>query len=136
MLPKRNLIAIAAGTVFLLISGVASVSAADTAKESGHQHQGGQHEGHGDTKSGNHHEHQCKHKMSPVDADKDGKINKEEFMKHHEVMFDKKDTNKDGFLDETEMHQMTKHMHEHKHDQKKEGGHAHGDAKNKDGLKN
>ena len=46
-------------------------------------------------------------------------------MKHHEAMFDKKDTNKDGLLDDTEI----RHMHKHKHDQHKEDGHAHGDEK-------
>ena len=127
MLHKRNLIAIAVGTVFLLTFSVTTVSAADAAKEGDHQHQSGQVAGHGDTKSGDHHGHQCGHKMSSVDLNKDGKISKEEFMKHHEAMFDKKDANKDDFLDDAEMHNMKDHMH--KHDQQKDDGHAHDDTK-------
>ena len=124
MLDKRNLISIAIGTVFLLAFSATTVSAADAAaKESG------QAAGHGDMKSGDHHSHHCPHKMSSADLDKDGKISKGEFMKHHETMFDKKDTNKDGFLDEAEMHRMKDHMHKHKHDQQKDGGHTHDDAK-------
>jgi hypothetical protein len=109
MLHKRHLISVAVGAIFLLTLGATSVSAADAPKDGGHQHHG----------------HQCHDKMSAVDLNKDSKISKEEFMKHHEAMFDKKDTNKDGFLDESEMHKMMDHMHQHKHDQKKEGAHAH-----------
>lgn len=126
MLYTRNMSTIIVGAVFLLTFSASAISAADT-KESGHQHQSGQAAGHGDMKSGDHHGHQCGHKMSSVDLNKDGKISKEEFMKHHEAKFDKKDTNKDGFLDETEMHGMMDHMH--KHNQQKDGDHAHGDAK-------
>ena len=127
MLHKRNLIAIAAGTVFLFTLGATTASAADAVKDSGHQHQSGKTVGHGDMKSGDSHGHQCPHMMSSVDLNKDGKISKEEFMKHHEAMFDQKDANKDGFLEEAETHGMMNHMH--KHDQQKDGGHVHGDAK-------
>ena len=41
-----------------------------------------------------------------MDADKDGKISKEEFVKAHEAMFDSMDTNKDGSLDKAEMGKM------------------------------
>lgn len=137
MLHKKNLVSISVGTVFLLTVSAPTAFAADAAQESDHQHQGGQAAGHshGDTKSGNQHEHQghqCEHKMSSVDTDKDGKISKAEFMKHHEAMFDKKDTNKDGFLDDTERHRMMEHMHKHEHsEQQKDGAHAHGDAQKK-----
>lgn len=127
MLHKRDMIAIVAGTVFLFTFGATTVSAADATKDSGHQHQSGQASSQGDMKADDHHGHQCQHMMSSVDLNKDGKISKEEFMKHHEAKFDKKDTNKDGFLDETEMHGMMDHMH--KHNQQKDGDHAHGDAK-------
>ena len=125
MLHKRHLISVAVGAIFLLTLGATSVSAADAPKDGGHQHQSGQAAGHGEKKSDDHHGHQCHDKMSAVDLNKDSKISKEEFMKHHEAMFDKKDTNKDGFMDELEMHKMMDHMHQHKHDQKKEGAHAH-----------
>ncbi|SFE70637.1 calcium-binding protein [Nitrosomonas sp. Nm166] len=117
---KRNSIVIATGAALLLTFSTTTVFATD-AKDSSHQHQSGQATGHGDMKV-DHHDH---HKMSSVDQNKDGKISKEEFMKHHEAMFDKKDTNKDGFLDDTEI----RHIHKHKQDQHKQGGHAPGDAK-------
>ncbi len=43
---------------------------------------------------------------SMMDADKDGKISREEFIKAHEAMFDAMDANKDGVLDNTEMGKM------------------------------
>ena len=84
MLHKRNLIAIAAGTVFLFMFGATTASAAAATKDSGHQHQSGQASGHGDMKSGDHHEHQCQQMMSSVDLNKDGKISKEGFINRHE----------------------------------------------------
>ena len=38
-----------------------------------------------------------------MDANKDGKVSKEEFIKGHEAMFSKMDANKDGVLDKAEM---------------------------------
>jgi len=125
MLQTKNLISIAVSTVFLLTFSTATVFAADVVKESGQAAS----PSHSDMKSSDHHGHQCSHKMSSADQNKDGKISKDEFIKHHEAMFDKKDTNKDGFLDDTEMHGMKDHSHKHKHDQQKDGGHAHDDAK-------
>ena len=40
--------------------------------------------------------------MSMVDANKDGKVTKQEFLKHHEAIFDRIDTNKDGAVDQPE----------------------------------
>ncbi len=40
--------------------------------------------------------------MSMVDANKDGKVSKEEFLKHHEAIFDRIDSNKDGLVDQPE----------------------------------
>ncbi len=131
MLPIKNVVSVAMGSFFLLSVSTTVVLAADAAKESAHQHQSGQGSSHGDGKSDDrhsHHGHQCGHMMSSVDQNKDGKISKEEFMKHHEAMFDKKDANKDGVLDTTEMHcMMMDHMH--KQDHQKEGEHSHGDTK-------
>ncbi len=44
--------------------------------------------------------------MSMADANKDGKVSKEECEKHRDAMFEKFDTNKDGFIDKTEMAKM------------------------------
>jgi uncharacterized low-complexity protein len=41
--------------------------------------------------------------MSMMDANKDGKVSKDEFMKAHEAMFNSKDANKDGVLGADEM---------------------------------
>lgn len=40
--------------------------------------------------------------MSMVDINKDGKVTKEEFLKHHEAIFDRIDANKDGAVDQPE----------------------------------
>lgn len=40
--------------------------------------------------------------MGRMDADGDGKVTREEFMKGHEAMFDKIDTNGDGVIDADE----------------------------------
>lgn len=131
MLAKKNLAIMTVGTALMLALSTTSAFAADAAKDSGHQHQSKQSSGHGDSKTEDHQGHQCEHMMSSVDQDKDGKISKAEFMKHHENLFDKKDANKDGFLDDNEMHRMMmKHMHKHdKHDHQKDGDHSHGDNK-------
>ena len=120
---KRNVLSAAVAATFLLAVSATAVFAAD-ATQDGHQHHGGQASGHsghshGDAKSGDQHGHQCEH-MSAVDTNKDGKISKEEFMKHHEAMFDKKDVNKDGFIDQSEMHRMMDRMCKHSDD-----GHTH-----------
>ena len=54
-----------------------------------------------------------------MDADKDGKISKEEWTNFHNKMFDDADTNKDGSLDKKEMEEHHKKMMEEKHDMKK-----------------
>lgn len=128
---KNNWIAATAGTVLFLTVSATTALASSTAKSDEHRHHSTQHT---DKKSTDRHDHhQCDHSMSSVDSDKDGKISREEFIKHHEQMFDKKDTNKDGFLDESELHHMMDHMHKHKHDHgdshKKGSDHTHGGAK-------
>lgn len=40
--------------------------------------------------------------MSMVDTNKDGKVTKQEFLKHHEAIFDRMDANKDGAVDQPE----------------------------------
>lgn len=133
MLLIKNLISMAIGTVFFLTLSTIAAFAADSTKTTEHQHQSGQggSHSHNDGRSAGHSHHsahQCEHMMSSIDQNKDGKISKQEFLKHHEAMFDKKDTNKDGFLDETEMNRMMCHMQQHDHH--KNNDHAHGDTKN------
>jgi hypothetical protein len=48
-----------------------------------------------------------------MDTDKDGKVSKDEFTKHHDEMFAQMDTNKDGTLDQSEMGHMGKMMESH-----------------------
>ena len=38
-----------------------------------------------------------------ADNNKDNKVSTEEFTKHHDVMFEDMDANKDGFIDKSEM---------------------------------
>lgn len=40
--------------------------------------------------------------MSRIDANKDGKVTKQEFLTHHERIFDQIDANKDGAVDQPE----------------------------------
>lgn len=47
--------------------------------------------------------------------EQDGSVSKEEFMKHHQWMFEQNDANKNGYLDPDEMknlHKMVKKMHD------------------------
>jgi uncharacterized low-complexity protein len=46
--------------------------------------------------------------MNRMDADGDGKVTKDEFMKGHEAMFERMDDNDDGVIDQTE---RAGHMH-------------------------
>jgi len=118
---KRKTIATITILLFTATFGATTTIAADnTHAEHQHGHDGGKH----------HMSHGKCNMMSKADSDKDGKISKEEFLKHHEAKFDKKDLNNDGFIDEDEMHKMMeKHMHGHGHDhgKKEVGDKAHGD---------
>jgi uncharacterized low-complexity protein len=40
--------------------------------------------------------------MSLADTNKDGKVTKDEFLKHHEIIFEQIDANHDGSVDKTE----------------------------------
>lgn len=47
--------------------------------------------------------------MKMVDANGDGAVSKEEFMKHHEMMYDKMKKNKSGTVDLKDMSMMGSH---------------------------
>ena len=116
--------------VFLVTITTSATFASETAKENQHQ----RHDASGKKPSGQHEHHDHAHKMSFLDVDRDGKISRAEFIRHHEQMFDKMDVDKDGFLDKTEMQGMIEHMmnHMHGHDhgsQHREGGSHDHDAK-------
>jgi uncharacterized low-complexity protein len=57
--------------------------------------------------------------MSMADTDNDGRVSKDEHARHAETMFEKMDTNKDGYIDKDEAGKM-KRKHGHGH------GHGHG----------
>ena len=44
-----------------------------------------------------------KHRAAMADTNKDDKITKEEWTKHHDLMFERMDSNKDGTIDKDEM---------------------------------
>ena len=48
--------------------------------------------------------------MGRMDADGDGKVTRDEFMKGHETMFDKIDQNADGVIDQSERKKHMKKM--------------------------
>jgi len=41
--------------------------------------------------------------VTMADSNKDGKVSKEEWSKHHDAMFEHMDANKDGFIDKAEL---------------------------------
>jgi hypothetical protein len=67
--------------------------------------------------------------MKMMDANGDGMISKEEFMKHHEMMYDKMKKNKDGMVDMKDMGMMPKGKAKGKGNEK-------GDAMMKDKIVN
>jgi hypothetical protein len=82
-------------------------------------------DGYGDKKRG---EGRCG--MSMADTDNDGRVSRDEHARHAEIMFDRMDTNKDGYIDKDEASAMKKKRH-HGH------GHGHGrdyDQKSGDGY--
>ncbi len=116
---KKTLIAAAVGTAFVAgMSAAPVVSAADnpfalSSLTSGYQvaDAGKPMEGKCGAKKAA--EGKCgegKCGMSMADANKDGKISKEECDKHRDAMFSSMDTNKDGFIDKAEMSKMGEGM--------------------------
>jgi hypothetical protein len=69
-------------------------------------------DGYGDKKRG---EGRCG--MSMADTDNDGRVSRDEHARHAEIMFDRMDTNKDGYIDKDEASAMKKKRHHGHHGQ-------------------
>lgn len=112
MSSKKSIISMAVGSAFAVTFGAASVVSAadnpfamqslDKAYMVADAHKYGEKKG-GEGKCG---EGRCGAAMA--DANKDGKVTKEEYTTHHDAMFEHMDTNKDGVIDKDEMKQKMK----------------------------
>jgi len=110
---KKSILSLAVGSAFTAGIYVAPVCAADELfavqtldkgymlayadRVDSNKYGGAKPSGYGETKSA---EGQCG--MSMIDVNKDGKVTKQEFLKHHETIFDQIDANKDGAVDQPE----------------------------------
>ncbi len=65
--------------------------------------------------------------MAMADTDKDGRVSREEHARHCDMMFDKMDANKDGYIDKDEASKMKKkHSHGHKSGDRSGSGDGYG----------
>lgn len=117
MSSKKTLVSVAVGSAFAASLGVAPVATAaenpfalqslDKGYMVADHHEAkpkAMKEGKcGEGKCGNMKMGEGKCGMAMADTNKDGKVSKEEAMKHHESMFAMMDANKDGFIDKDEM---------------------------------
>ncbi|MDE2366538.1 MAG: EF-hand domain-containing protein [Betaproteobacteria bacterium] len=112
---KKSLMSLALGSAIVATLGTASIaSAADspfTAQPLNKGYMVADAQGYGESygKSG---EGRCG--MSMADTDKDGRVSREEHARHCDMMFNKMDTNKDGYIDKDEMENWRK-MHGYRH---------------------
>lgn len=60
--------------------------------------------------------------MQQLDADKDGKVSKEEYMKPHNMQFAHMDTNGDGVLDKAEIEAFAQKMQQQMQQMRQQGG--------------
>ena len=108
---KKSIISLALGTAIVAALGAAPIASAGEnpfAVQSlgkgymvADYHGGDKKDGYGDKKSG---EGRCG--MSMADADKDGRVSKEEHARHSQMMFEKMDANGDGYIDKDEADKM------------------------------
>jgi uncharacterized low-complexity protein len=130
---KKSIISLALGSAFAATLGTASVaSAADNpfaaqSLQKGFMVAGSHYDdkgGYGDTGGGygdkkdaygdkKYGEGRCG--MSMADTDNDGRVSREEHARHAEKMFDKADTNRDGYIDKDEASAMRKKYRGHGH---------------------
>ena len=104
--PAVKPLSVALGTVFTVSLAHATITSADENPFSMQSISGGNMMlaegkcGEGKCGAGKSGEGKCG--MARMDADGDGKVTREEFMKGHEAMFDKIDQNGDGVIDQAE----------------------------------
>jgi|GEM_PF-548952 uncharacterized low-complexity protein len=123
---NKSLISLALGSVFAATLGIAPVASADQSPfmtqslnkgymvAQGYDQTDGKTDGYGEKKDRKYGEGRCG--MSMADTDNDGRVSKEEHARHCDLMFDKMDANKDGYIDKDEAKKMRmKHKHHHHH---------------------
>ncbi len=108
MSKRKSVISAAIGSVFTVTLGVASIASAEENPFNIQPLEKGYMIAYGDSKADQHKsgegkcgESKCGAKMA--DSNKDGKITKDEFDKHHDAMFKKMDANSDGVIDKDEI---------------------------------
>ncbi|MBN9133659.1 MAG: hypothetical protein J0H48_09905 [Nitrosospira multiformis] len=131
---KKSIISLALGSAFAATLGTASVASAGDnpfaaqflqkgfmVADSHYDDKGGYGDagaGYGDRKDAyggdkKHGEGRCG--MSMADSDNDGRVSREEHARHAEMMFNKADTNRDGYIDKDEASAMRKKYRGHGH---------------------
>lgn len=110
MSSKKTLISAAVGTAFVATLGAAPLASAAenpfAMQSLGQGYMVAQAGKMGEGKCGGMKAGEGRCGMTMMDANKDGKISKEEFTKHHEAMFATMDANKDGSISKDEMGKM------------------------------
>src|SRR5690606_24153963 len=109
MCKRKSIISAAVGSAFAVTLGIAPLASAAENPFSMQPMEKGFMGAYGDKKAGEGQsggegkcgENRCGANMA--DTDKDGKVSKEEWDKHHDAMFEQMDGNKDGVIDKDEI---------------------------------
>ncbi|HET7061840.1 MAG TPA: hypothetical protein VFI43_06650 [Nitrosospira sp.] len=111
---KKTVVSLALGSAFAVALGAAPIASAGENPFAAQSVTKGfmLADAHGDRGYGKSGEGRCG--MSMADTDNDGRVSADEHARHCQVMFEKMDTNKDGFIDKDEAAKMRK-MHGHGH---------------------
>jgi EF hand len=114
---KKTVVSLALGSAFAVALGAAPIAsagenpfAAQSVTKGFMLADANGDRGYGDRGYGKSGEGRCG--MSMADTDNDGRVSADEHARHCQVMFEKMDTNKDGFIDKDEAAKMRK-MHGH-----------------------
>ncbi|MBA2483795.1 MAG: hypothetical protein H0V39_05130 [Nitrosomonas sp.] len=106
MSKRKSVISAAVGTTFAVTLGVATMASAAENPFNIQPLEKGYMIAYNDNKADQHKSGEGKCGASMADANKDGKVSKEEWDKHSDTMFKKMDTNADGVIDKDEMDKM------------------------------